>query len=251
MMRPRHLLAAAMLLGLGACSALRPDTPIERDAAHRLDRGLAALDAGQYRAAFDDLAWVYAHCHDHARGAEALVGLAALELDPRNRAARPGLATDLLGRVIREPASPDFVRPLAESTYLLALALGAPAASDTLTRPDAWPVVDSVARWPAGVAAPADSAARPPVGRPAAALTPPDGAPAYGCGPRISPRAWAAPRLPGFPGPSMAERVAAAEQSRGTVAAEAEGLRRELAAAQQKLQETEAELERIRKTLKP
>lgn len=280
MMRPRHLLAAATLLVLGACSALQPDPPIERDAAHRLDRGLAALDAGRYQEAFADLAWVYTHCPGHARGAEALVGLTALELDPRNRAGRPAIATDLLGRIIREPESPDFVRPLAESAYLMALALGAPEAPGrvaTQPAPDmpqvplgAQPAPEpppAAARQPAdtaraapAAAAEADSAAPArtagavavaEVRAPAALQPATDTGPVHGCGARIDPRGWVAPQLPLPAGPSLVALLAQAERTRESAAGEAATLRQELAATQQKLRETEAELERIRKTLKP
>lgn len=251
MMRPRHLLPIALLLGVGACSVLRPDAPLERDAEHRLDRGLAALDARQYREAFDDLSWVYAHCRDHTRGAEALLALAALELDPRNETGRPGVAADLLARVLREPTSEDYVRPLAASAYLMALSLGAPPAAEATTAmagaaPGPAGVDTAAARVPAGAA---DTALR--VVRAGEALAAPGEERATGCGRRVTASSWVAPRLPTLPGPSLVSLLAAAEAARESTAGTLAALRGELAATQQRLQETEAELERIRKTLKP
>ena len=250
-MRPSLLLIGAML-GLGACSALRPAPPIERDAEYRLDRGLAALDAGSYREAFDDLAWVYSHCPDRARGAEALIAMAALELDPRNQAGRPAVATDLLGRVVREPAPAAYVRPVAESMYLMAIALGAPPAPAALT--GTGPAV------PPSQVAPAPVRDSTPRGadttgvlrtRAADVLDPPAEEPAEGCGPRIAPEDWVAPRLPQLPGPSLVALLAESERARNASAAETSTLRAELEATRQRLAETEAELERIRRTLRP
>lgn len=255
MMRPNHLLVAAVLLGLGACSALQPAEPLERDATYRLDRGLLALEGGKYREAFDDLAWVEAHCAGHVRGGEALVALAALELDPRNRGNRASLGTDLLGRVLRQPASPDWVRPLVETAYLMALSLGAPPApdlmgaeaplGDTLTEPTdtaAEPRADTTAAVLDDVAA--DRV-------PAPELLDPADTPAHGCGARIAAEAWASPRLPQLPGPALASLLAEAETSRSAAAARADSVGRELSSVAQRLAETEAELERIRKTLQP
>ena len=251
MMPPRHLLVFAALLTLSACAALRTEPPIERDAGYRLDRGLAALEAGEYADAFQELAWVYTHCPDHSRGAEALVAMAAMELDPRNDAARPGVATDLLGRVIREATSPGFVRPLAESAYLMARTLGAPAAPSWVA-PESTGAAAPAGQVVADSAVPAvPGAAGGPVTGVADILGSPAGEPAHGCGARIAREGWVAPRLPDLPGPSLVSQLATAEQAREASSAEVARLRAELQAAQQRLAETEAELERIRQTLKP
>lgn len=255
MMRPKHLLVAAVLLGLGACSALQPAEPLERDATYRLDRGLLALEGGNYREAFHDLAWVEAHCAGHVRGGQALVALAALELDPRNRGTRPSLGTDLLGRVLRQPASPEWVRPLVETAYLMALSLGAPPAPDPTgagaPTADTLPVPTDTAAEPSADTAAAvhDDVAADPVTGPA--LLDPVGEPARGCGARVATGAWASPRLPQLPGPSLASLLAEAETSRSAAAARADSVGRELSRVAQRLAETEAELERIRRTLQP
>lgn len=247
MMRPTHLTHLAMialLLGLGACAALRPELPVERDAVHRLERGLAALDAAQYRAAFDDLAWVYTRCEGHARGAEALAALAALELDPRNRAGRPGVGTDLLARLLRGPAAPDWVRPLGETGYLLALALGAPPA-------DTAPPAGAPLTTAASADAPVDTAAGVRVERAQEVLPAAVDEPAHGCGPSVAREGWVAASLPELPGPSLMARLAEAESGRAAALTRADTLAREAAELRRRLEETQAELERIRKTLKP
>lgn len=240
MMRPMHLLVAAMLVGLGACSALRPGPPMEEDASYRLDRGLNALEAGQYRDAFDDLAWVQAQCAGHVRGAEALLAMAALELDPRNESGRPELGTDLLGQVLREPPRTRAIRPLSETTYLLALSLGAPSASDVAPAAAAAPGADGEAAAPAARGA-----------RAAEVLGPTAAESARGCGGRVSVEGWAASRLPELPGLSLRARLNEAERSRSAAAARADSVAGELARVTQLLEETRAELERIRKTLQP
>lgn len=260
MIRPRHLLVAATLLGLGACAALRPDTYSELDASYRLDRGLAGLEAGRYREGFDDLAWVYAHCRDRTRGMQALVALSALELDPRNQAARPAVGTDLLGRLLREDPAPGYVRPLAESAYLMALSLGAPPAPAAMAEPAVPPDTAQAAAAAlettgapearvavAGNATGATDSVR--LVRAAQVLAPTSAEEVYGCG---SPIEVGAPApLPALPGPTMVSLLAAAERAREASVADADSLRVALDSARQRLQETEAELERIRQTLKP
>lgn len=257
MMRPMHLLVAAVLVGVGACSALRPAAPLDRDATYRLDRGLAALTAERYREAFDDLEWVRTHCVGRVRGAEAILALAALELDPRNTSGREDIGTDLLAEALRSPSTADWARPLTETTYLLALSLGAAPAEDLAPAGDRAADRDTAA---AGAEEPADSAAEPArTAVPAAAVMVtgaerPETASvvtARGCGPAVSPATWAAPRLPTLPGPPLVAQLSAAEAASAEASARADALTGEVARLRQRLEETEAELERIRKTLKP
>lgn len=284
MKSPTLLLVLSLVALAGGCAALTPAPPPEQNAEVRLERGLAALEVGRYTQAFDDLAWVYTHCPGRTAGSHALVALAALELDPRNRVARPAVATELLGRVIRDPGTPDWLRPMAEAGFLTALALGAPH-PDGLPAPDPAPdpVADSAitgdpleradsvdraeppahadsleqadpaAELPAAVTKEEAPAERPvpdpsPANPATAAVEP-----AYGCGPRIAvdEQGRMASALPTLPGPSMATLLARSEAVRDSAIGRTEALQRELAAVREQLQATEAELERIRKTLKP
>lgn len=290
MSRVKHLVLLSILLLAGGCSMLQLERPPERDAAMRLDQGLASLDAGLYAEAFDDLAWVYSNCAGHTASHQALAALAALELDPRNPAGRESVGAELLGRLIQHPGPPAWTRPLSEAGYLMALALGASApveapsdsaggtvGPDSAARTDAAGSADggAVAEATRGVwrAAPegtaessrsdgagSDGAAM--AGRPAdeadeATPESPPPAPAevagavYGCGAPVPSGDWVAPRLPTLPGPSLVSILAATETERTKLTARTDSLSRVLATTQRELQETRAELERIRKTLKP
>ena len=320
MSRSTHSLALASLIALGACAGLPEEPPPEQNASHRLERGLAALDAGLYADSFDDLAWVYARCPDRVAGAQALAALAAIELDPRNPAGRPAVGTDLLARFLRDPARPDWAVSLAETSYLMARALGAPAAEDedvasadgdvirydevadsvaadtTAAADTARAAVDTtavsadtagappdtagtpgdttgvqrdtVAAWPDTAAAadttaaPADAAdARGPrrsaaaerIQRLRAAALPPRTAsePVTGCGAPVQGENRLAPAIPTLPGPSLLTVLASAEAERSAAVMNADSLREQVVTLRQRLRETEAELERIRKTLRP
>lgn len=232
MTRIKPLPALALLL-LGACAVHQPGPPAERNATLRLERGLAALEAGRYRESFDDLAWVYSHCPGHEAAAHALAGLTALELDPRNPLARPGLGVELFGRLIRSPAPPRWTRPLLEAAYLESLALGATPDSGLADRTPP----------PAGQG-PSD------LGFGAAPFQQ-EGGPAYRCGSRLDEGNRPAKPLPTLPGPSMWSLLTAAEAQRDSLAARSDSLQARLDRTAQQLTATREELERIRKTLKP
>lgn len=247
MTAPKRLLIPALVATLAGCAAITPERAPEQNAQHRLDRGLAAIGAGLYAEAFEDLAWVYSHCYGRQAASHALTALAALELDPRNAAARPQLGTELLGQVIQEPGAPGWVRPLAESAFLAALALGAPhpygAGSGTEGHDhagDPGPLSDSGPHF--------DDEPRV---HPALGATIADQGTVYGCGRAVQSEGWVTPTLPTLPGPSMAELLASAQQRRDATVARADTLRQELALVKEQLTATRAELDRIRETLKP
>lgn len=274
-MRVTQLLTLALLLATGACTLVTTASPPREDAGDRLERGLAALDAQQYRTAFDELAWVYSRCAGHERGVHALVGLAALELDPRNRAGRPDLAVDLLGRILTRPGPPQWLLPLSESAYLMALALGAPPVGPSGAALQGVPVdtmqadpvrtdtvrtdtsrADTTAAdpdpadpWPAAIRDTTNAVDRSPPATPAP--RPWTGEPVAGCGPATTDEDWVAPPLPTLPGPSLVSLLSQMEASRDSAVARSAALNAELEALRQRLQETEQELERIRRTLRP
>lgn len=266
-MKPaRLLLVIAAATAMGGCATLITDRPEDLDARHRLERGLSALDAGVYTSAFDDLAWVYTHCAGREAAGHALLALAALELDPRNDRARPAVGTDLLGRAITGPTAPGWVRPLAETSFLTALALGAPhpgevdgaghegheaheeADGDPVTPPQAEPSRPAGPISGADLEDPADPAMTAEAALDAPAAT---AGPAYGCGRRVPTEDWLAPELPELPGPSMAALLSRAEARRDSLSTHAVSLEQELASLRAQLQATREELERIRTTLKP
>lgn len=275
MKSPTLLLLASLVALAAGCAALTRAPPPEQNAELRLDRGLAALEAGHYAQAFDDLAWVYSHCSGRRAGTQALVALAALDLDPRNRAARPAVGAELLGRAILDPGTPNWLRPMAESAFLTALGLGAPhpeghrppepdvdpegdvdpeAAADPEADVDPDADVDPEAALDPDSAVDSVPAVEPGADMAGGDMAPMAAEAAFGCGPVVALEdgvTRTARTLPTLPGPSMATLLARSEASRDSVAAGAEALRIELATVRQQLAETEAELERIRRTLEP
>jgi hypothetical protein len=276
MKRATVLLVLAVATG-GGCATLAPSRSEDQNARFRLERGLSALETGAYTAAFDDLAWVYSHCTGREAAGQALLALAALELDPRNERARPSVGTDLLGRAITGAEAPRWTRPLAETSFLTALALGAPhpappapAAEGTEPTGDTTAAPGNVMVDTTAMEAAAVDAAEPhagvhrdpdePATTAAEALRPQPLAtggampePAYGCGPAVEAEAGDTARavLPELPGPSMAALLSRAETRRDSLAMTTQLLQQELTLLREQLAATRAELERIRKTLKP
>lgn len=245
MKAPNSLMVLAVALITGGCAPLMTERPEDMDARQRLDRGLAALDAGAYPAAFDELTWVYSHCPGREAGIQALVALAALELDARNDMARPAVGTELLARVLGDSGTPHWVRPLAETTFLTARALGAPHPDESAEHDDH--DEDDADRV---VAPPPPAAANEQLEGIPTATEPATGS-AYGCGASVGSDEWVRPALPTLPGPSMAALLTRAEARRDSMAVATEALQRELNVTREQLQATREELERIRKTLQP
>ena len=254
MPRAIMLLTLTLTLSAGGCSLLREDRAPERNAALRLEQGLAAFDAGLYADAFDELAWVYSHCPQRVAGHQALTALAALELDPRNESGRPELGTQLLGELTQRAGTPEWIRPMAQTAYLMALALGAPPAGGNGSGGTPAPADGQ------GVAG--DRAQERPLGEtggpPALPAWEAESAPerqeeelAYGCGRVVDRPGWSPDPLPTLAGPSLVALLAQAEARRDALAQRADTLASALEAARQELAETRTELERIRKTLQP
>jgi hypothetical protein len=256
MSRLTRISALALLFSATGCAAFRMAPP-EQNAELRLAQGLAAFDAGRYNDAFDQLAWVYTHCSGREAGLEAAMAMAALELDPRHPTGRPEVGMQLLAELILDATTPIAVRPIARTTYLLGLGLGArPVASPARPTGEGGAAPASAAS-PAETALLADEDTPPPAGRPArpgAAGFRPDriGAdPVFGCG-RVLREAGTAPaELPTLPGPSLAAMLAESEADRAAQAAQAATMLEELTRLRRELTETRAELERIRRTLRP
>ncbi len=129
-------LSLAVLLFAGGCAALTPAPPPDRDASLRLAAGFSALETGAHAEAYEELAWVFAHCHGQEAGAQAGAAMAALELDPANPGGRPAVGMELLGDLILDPDTPESLRPLVRTLYTLGLGLGAPPAPAQHVPPD-------------------------------------------------------------------------------------------------------------------
>jgi hypothetical protein len=262
MSRLTRISALALLLSAAGCAALRTAPP-EQNAELRLAQGSAAFDAGRYNDAFDQLAWVYTHCAGREAGFEAALAMAALELDPRHPTGRPEVGMQLLAELILDPTTPDPVRAVTRTTYLLGLGLGARPAASPVSPPGEGAVPPAEAVAPAEAVSPeeavrpADEETPPPAGLPAQPVADgfrraPIGAePVFGCG-RVLREAGPAPAsLPTLPGPSLAAMLAESEADRAAQAAQAATMLEELNRLRRELTETRAELERIRRTLRP
>ena len=140
----RAPLLIALAAALTGCAVLggigEPDTEAQ------LDRGLAALRAREYADARRILEPVYQSSWQNRAGQDALMALAAAELDPRNPDRRLWAGADLAGRLLNIPqAAPEYI-PVAETMYLLAVELG--AQEEQLARADSAKAAADRARRP-------------------------------------------------------------------------------------------------------
>lgn len=114
-------LASAVLIGgcsvfSGGGAGIEPEAPYVRAA--------ALLEVGRYEEAGAALREVASRCESGERGRHALLLLAALDLDPRNRQAEPDSAALMAARFLFLPGLPVAERPLGETLYVLALDRG-------------------------------------------------------------------------------------------------------------------------------
>lgn len=230
----RWLLPSLLLAGLAACATLRAaEEPPERGPGERLMDAAAALDAGDFRTAYPELAWIYSRCPASRVGRDALLLMAASELDPRNDARRPDVGAALAAEYLVLPSAPVEMVPVAETLYLLARELGAAAPSIS---PPAFP--DTVLRLTADcdprtttgparvVRAAADDGDRPQA--PQATLL-----------------------LPDLPVPSVPQRIARVEAQRDSASSQLAALLEQVKELQTRVASQQQEIERIRKTLRP
>ena len=111
---------AGLLVG---CATLK--APFESRAEARFEEGLTALGRGEYRIAHEHLSWVAQHHSRETYGQQALLTLAAMEMDPRNPTRRLGVGADLAAGYLRLPEKAGWTHSVAQTLYLLGLELGA------------------------------------------------------------------------------------------------------------------------------
>jgi uncharacterized protein YhaN len=121
---------ALFTAGVAGCATLRGERGPSPE--EQLSQGLTALAAHDYPRARTLLEHVYLEHWQQPAGREALFALAAAELDSRNAARRLGVGAELAGRYLSLASVPAWTVPAAESMYLLAFELG--VASDTLAK---------------------------------------------------------------------------------------------------------------------
>ena len=114
-----------------------PPPPPEAKAPGKLQTGLSALAARDYDAAYARFFEVVELCGNTPLGQQALLLIAASQLDPRNPDPRRNVAAASTAVLLGEE-SPSWVGLFAESLYLIALKLGATKPSPT--DPEAWDI---------------------------------------------------------------------------------------------------------------
>lgn len=195
-MKRSRWIAAAVLIGSGACTSMRsalPGTNPDDD----VRSAVALAEAGEYPAATAALDSVYTAYWNRSAGVNALLGLAAITLDPRNPDRSLWQSADYSARLIGLPNTPAHLLPAARTMYLLSIELGA---------------LDEQRQ--------AAEAAR------------------------DTAEAIVARSLPRYSGQTVPAQLSALARERDT-------LLQRLAGLEQALSDTTAELERVRRTLKP
>lgn len=120
----RNLVAVgAFAFLLAACATINPF--VESTAESRFDRGMRAIERGDYPQASLDLGWVATHHADEKIGRQALLAVSALEMDPRNQRRRLALGADLTQAYLLNRGTENWTQPIAQTLHLLALELGA------------------------------------------------------------------------------------------------------------------------------
>jgi hypothetical protein len=128
----RWLLVASVTgVAAGGCASARITGP-ELPPAERLSTSLVALQEADYANAYDNLLLVRSVCGDSPMGQQALLVLAAAELDPRNPERHIELAAEFAAHYLGLPNRAAWAEPLAESLYLLSMEIGAADAVGSL-----------------------------------------------------------------------------------------------------------------------
>lgn len=242
------LLTALTVVVAGACASAPTNDRTLQPAEH-LTTGLVALESADYNIAYDNLLEVRSVCGDSPLGQQALLVLAAAELDPRNPERQIELAAEFAAHYLGLPNRAAWAQPLAESLYLMSMEIGASDAVGTMLgdgSEDGEPVTAMVA-----TAGPNDSSATDPRAERAEALR----RAVFGFVPNPVPTKcgvdWqqvsdtkAAIVLPVLPLSPVTERIAELEQERVD-------LMQRQGRLEDEVERLETELARIRETLRP
>ncbi|MGH7466763.1 MAG: hypothetical protein ACRENP_02145 [Longimicrobiales bacterium] len=111
--------AGLLVLLLPACATL--STYFDSRADQRLAVGIEAFQRGDYVTANEELGWVVERYGDEGIGRQALLAVAAVEMDPRNPQRRLALGAELIGSYLRLDEHPDWVMPAAQTLYLMSM----------------------------------------------------------------------------------------------------------------------------------
>lgn len=250
--RPAACLFALVAPLLAGC-ATAPTTDSGLEPSEHLSTGLVALEEADYNIAYDNLLEVRSVCGDSPLGQQALLVLAAAELDPRNPQRQIELAAEFAAHYLGLPNRAAWAQPLAESLYLLSMEIGASDAVGTLLgEGDDAPDADSEpVTTLASTGGPIDSSATDPAVERAETLR----RAVFGFVPKTVPTecgvSWqqigdpdANTQLPILPLSPVTERIAELEQERVD-------LMRQQGELESEIESLQAELARIRETLRP
>ena len=122
-MRFTALAAGVLTLVISACATV--GSVLESGPSARFETGMAALRAGDYVKANQELGFLAERYPSEPVGQQALLVVSALEMDPRNPARRIALGSELAGAYLRLNKVPKWTEPVAQTMYLLSLELGA------------------------------------------------------------------------------------------------------------------------------
>lgn len=114
-----------MLLPLVGCASLRARVFGSSEAEARYARAVAAVDRADFSAAKPDLEWLVGRCRAGEEGRRALLLMASAELDVRNPGGSAAEAARLARAYLELPWGDETEVPIARSLYLLALDLEA------------------------------------------------------------------------------------------------------------------------------
>lgn len=125
-MSRRSTLVLALFLTAGCAGVLgRGPAEEEPDPDRRFRAATVAADEGDFGSAGRHLRRLASRCESGERGREAVLLLAAVEVDPRNPDPSPAAAAHLAARYLQMPEAPAWTLTVAGTLYLTALDLGA------------------------------------------------------------------------------------------------------------------------------
>jgi hypothetical protein len=176
-----------------------------------LNSALQLLDRGDYRTATEQLLKISNEHPGTPVGQRAVIALAAASLDPRNPNRRIDMGATYAARYLNDKTKAAWTEPVGETLYLMALELGATDSARAQAESDA-----------------ADARAE---------------------AERV--KAQAGRPLPRLPGQSFAARMKGTEVDRDKIAGRLAQLEQQLQQRDKQLADSVAELQRIRKTLRP
>jgi outer membrane protein assembly factor BamD (BamD/ComL family) len=121
-MRYSALAAGLLALALSACASIGS---MLKNGEDHYEAGLRAFKAGDYAGASEHLSLVAGDAPEDKKGRQALLMLAALEMDTRNPNRRLALGSDHAGSFLKLKGTEPWMSSIAQTLYLMSVELGA------------------------------------------------------------------------------------------------------------------------------